>query len=516
MQINPIKTTIQNFFKESSAELFSYFTLIAVYLYLSIVNIGKFSIWFDEAFGTFLIKFNFFDIAKYTAYDVHPPLYYWLLKIWSFIGKDEITLRLMSVFFGVIALTFGYLLVKKLFNKKIALFSLMFAVISPTLIRYSQEARMYTLILAIVFAATYVLVKALESKKRVFWIIYGVLVALGMLTHYFTALFWIAHWTWRFDNIRRLNPKNKIIKEFFSKDWLAAHAIAIGLFAFWLPLFFLQFFVVQTLGFWIPPVTLNTLTSFITNLFVYEDAGKVTGWLSLLIIISISFAAYIGFKVYNQLSFENRSRLRLLIYMTLIPVVLLFIISMPPMRPYFIDRYLFASVVMTPIVFAIIFAFAKTNNKINYLIKLILIFISILGITNVYNLGNYNKNTNQSNNTREVMQLIVDKSSNKEPIIVNNQYFFYEAVFYESSANRVHFISTDKYYGSVKMLENESDHKIKDLKAFVRKNPIIWYVGRSGSDELNAPFSCKPIETINFDDTITGEPAYKAIKCDTR
>lgn len=428
-------------------------------------------------------------------------------------GNNEITLRLMSVFFGVIALTFGYLLIKKLFNKKIALLSLMFAVISPTLIRYSQEARMYTLILAIVFAATYVLIKAIESKKRILWIIYGVLVGLGMLTHYFTALFWITHWLWRFDNIRRLNPKDKIIKEFFSKDWLVAHATAIGLFSFWLPLFFLQFFVVQTLGFWIPPVTLNTITSFVTNLFVYEDASKVTGWLSLLIIISISFAIYTGFKVYNQFSFENRSKLRLLIYIAIIPVVLLFVISMPPMRPYFIDRYLFASVVMTPIVFAIIFAFTKTNNQITYLIKLIFIFISVIGITNVYNLGNYNKNTNQSNNAREVIKLITNESTKREPIIADSQYFFYESVFYESDSHKVYFIGSDKYYGSVKMLENENKHKIDDMGIFIKNNPIIWYVGRPGSNKFTPPFTCEPIKTISYNDTITDKPAYQAIKC---
>ena len=191
---------------------------LGVFSFITLWTITKSSIWFDEAFGAYLIKFNFLDIARYTAADVHPPLYYWLLKLWSMIfGHSELALRSMSMLFGCVAIIFGYLLTHRLFGRKAARVSLIFMVLSPMLIRYGQEARMYTLVATIALAATYVLTFAVNTKKKLPWVLYGILVSLGMWTHYLSAIVWIAHWIWRADNIRRIAKKGKFIKTFFSK-----------------------------------------------------------------------------------------------------------------------------------------------------------------------------------------------------------------------------------------------------------------------------------------------------------
>ncbi len=50
---------------------------------LALLNIARRSIWFDEAYGAYLMRYDFSEIARFTANDVHPPLYYWLLKVWQ-------------------------------------------------------------------------------------------------------------------------------------------------------------------------------------------------------------------------------------------------------------------------------------------------------------------------------------------------------------------------------------------------------------------------------------------------
>lgn len=507
---------IKDFSKRPSFEVVSFLTLATVFVNLSVATIDKFSIWFDEAFGAYLIKFNFFEVAKYTAYDVHPPLYYWLLKIWSMLfGNSEVALRSMSIFFGVIAMLFIYLLVKRLFNKKTAILSLVFVVISPILIRYAQEARMYTLILAIAFAATYMLVIATNSKKKLPWIIYGILVALGMLTHYFTALIWITHWVWRFDSIRRINPSKKIFKTFFSKNWLIAHGVAIAIFSPWLPWLFIQTFVVQAYGFWIPPVTLDTLTNFVTNSFLYKDVMDATSWLAILVVTLLAVTIFMSIKFYKKSSAKVRTSFRLILFMVVVPIALLFTMSMPPMRPYFVDRYLFVPVISFSILVATTLGSGLTSikNKTIFIIPGLFILAFVLGIGNVYQIGNFNKNTQESNNARQIVKLISEYSSLEEPIVVNNQYFFYETVFYESNLHKVYFIGSDTYQGSTKMLENENIHKIKNLNQFTRDNKIVWYVGRPGSGSFDAPFNCDRLATITLDDTVTNEPAYQAIQC---
>lgn len=53
---------------------------LGVFAWIALANISAASIWFDEAFSAYITQFSFLDIARYTATDVHPPLYYWALK----------------------------------------------------------------------------------------------------------------------------------------------------------------------------------------------------------------------------------------------------------------------------------------------------------------------------------------------------------------------------------------------------------------------------------------------------
>ncbi len=163
-------------------------TGLVIFATIALINAPRASIWFDEAFSTYIAQFSFLDIARYTASDVHPPLYYWALKAWSeLFGTTELAYRSLSILFGAAAISTAFVLARKFFGRKVAWLSLLFLVISPMLIRYSDEARMYTMAAFIVMLATYFMVKATETNKTKYWIWYGVMVSLGMWTHYFTA-----------------------------------------------------------------------------------------------------------------------------------------------------------------------------------------------------------------------------------------------------------------------------------------------------------------------------------------
>jgi hypothetical protein len=72
----------------------------AVFSLLSLGNMARFSVWFDEAFGLYLIRSDYLQVAQLTAADVHPPMYYWALKLWtSIFGTSEIAARSLSLFF---------------------------------------------------------------------------------------------------------------------------------------------------------------------------------------------------------------------------------------------------------------------------------------------------------------------------------------------------------------------------------------------------------------------------------
>lgn len=55
--------------------------IAALYGLLTFGGITRWSIWFDEAFSAYLMRFDMGGIMHYTAADVHPPFYYLVLKL---------------------------------------------------------------------------------------------------------------------------------------------------------------------------------------------------------------------------------------------------------------------------------------------------------------------------------------------------------------------------------------------------------------------------------------------------
>src|SRR3989338_11107154 len=61
-------------------------------------HLGARGLWFDEAFSWRLIQFPLPELPTRAAADVHPPLYYILLKLWaSIFDTSLLSLRLFSV-----------------------------------------------------------------------------------------------------------------------------------------------------------------------------------------------------------------------------------------------------------------------------------------------------------------------------------------------------------------------------------------------------------------------------------
>lgn len=496
---------------------------LAVFAAISLWTISKSSVWFDEAFGAYLINFNFLDVAKYTAADVHPPLYYWLLKSWSMLfGTTELALRSMSVFFAGISIVFGYLLTHRLFGKKAASLSLLFMVISPMLVRYSQEMRMYAVVAAIALAATYVLTYAVRTKKLLPWVIYGILVSLGMWTHYFSAIIWLSHWAWRAYSVRMsLGSKARgFAKLFFSRQWILAHVVAVGLYLPWLPFFVHQVTDVQVNGFWIPPVTPTTIPNFLTNIIYYQDQENVTSWNAAVFMLIFVGMTLLAVGVYRKLGAKQKQSYMLIIALAFAPIVLLFILSMPPLRSSFVDRYLVPSSVGISLFFGVTLALSGKMLKLKQQVLAIVVVAGalVIGIANVYYFGNYNKTLHSSNNTRQIIEAVAAKSSYGQPIIADSPWLFYEAVFYTSSIHPVYFIdaNTQYRYGSLDMLRYNDQHKIKDLAAFSREHTLVWYLGRPGQNNLNAPDkSWVQIQQVQVNDSVSNMPSYKAVQYKT-
>ena len=188
-------------------------TTIAILLlatFLRFHNLDAQSFWNDEGNSARLSERSIQLIVEGTASDIHPPFYYFLLSGWrALVGDREFGLRSLSAFAGVMVVAGTLALGKASFSKRrggeaqrdkrfvwtAVLLSAFITAVSPPLIYYSQEARMYSLLALEATLSTLFLFwwwgeirQKAEGRrqKRVVLLAMGyvIIAALGLYTHY--------------------------------------------------------------------------------------------------------------------------------------------------------------------------------------------------------------------------------------------------------------------------------------------------------------------------------------------
>ena len=117
-------------------------------------------IWYDEVFSVNFIQHSYKEIAALTGKDVHPPLYYWYLKLFHDIGKVLVPaassivlckLASMLPFVGIFVYTLTA--IRKNFGLHIAGLFWFLIMTMPQISNYTVEIRMYSLALFFITAA---------------------------------------------------------------------------------------------------------------------------------------------------------------------------------------------------------------------------------------------------------------------------------------------------------------------------------------------------------------------------
>ena len=211
-------------------------------LFLRVLDIGKRDFWYDEAYTGIVVKQNFPDMMKDLAMDVHPPLYYVSAKIFSFVFNYSVTgIRLHSAIYGVLGVAAVYFFARELISRKAAIWASLLTAISPFAIQYSQEARMYTMYAFLIMSASYFFLRAIKSGKKKYYIWWGLLYGLSMLTFYMSALFVIVYYAiYLLHKYPELNYKNKIsfeaVKKLLpGKMFVSGYLLSVAIFSPWLP-----------------------------------------------------------------------------------------------------------------------------------------------------------------------------------------------------------------------------------------------------------------------------------------
>ena len=171
------------------------------------------SLWHDEGNSWALAQRGFQQIAREAAADIHPPGYYWLLKVWARpFGYSAWGMRSLSAVAGVLIVAFIYLAAREIGKGSekgggiagdrflFPLLAALLAALNPFQIYFGHEARMYALLAlestVLMWALLAMQRRAIAGSRNASVIgyaaIYTLAAAAGLWTHYFFGVIWAA------------------------------------------------------------------------------------------------------------------------------------------------------------------------------------------------------------------------------------------------------------------------------------------------------------------------------------
>ena len=147
-------------------------------------------IWLDEAISIHQARLSLHDLFRnlYNG-DRQPPLYH--LTLWLTIrafGHGEFAVRLPSLIGGTLVIPALYELGRELYDRRTGLIAAAFASVSPVLIWYAQEVRMYEFVALFGLLALLTQLRVIRNGTMLNWAAYILATAALLWSHYFGLL----------------------------------------------------------------------------------------------------------------------------------------------------------------------------------------------------------------------------------------------------------------------------------------------------------------------------------------
>lgn len=219
-------------------------------LALRLWGIENQNLWLDELYSIDVARKPLGEIVRCAAADIHPPLFYIVLKAWMrLFGDGAAAVRSLSVAASVAALISAFRLIAPRYGGGAALTTTLLMTVSAHQIFFAQEARMYALVTALVLGATrgYALWRE-DGVERGLAIYFWCSLA-ALYCHYFAALAVLAfnaHFLLSAFGPTRTGTRRQ------TRRWLGTHVATALLYAPWVEVMIAQMRRGQT---WRKPLT---------------------------------------------------------------------------------------------------------------------------------------------------------------------------------------------------------------------------------------------------------------------
>jgi hypothetical protein len=148
------------------------------------------SLWLDEATTWYQSQLPFgVMLDNLRATDVHPPGHHALVWLCArAFGDSEVMLRLPSLIAGAATIPMLFVAGRAMYDRRVGMIAAALGAVAPIMVWYSEEARMYALLMLLAVVAVWAIYRAVETGRTRYWAVYA-LAAAGMIwTHYFAVL----------------------------------------------------------------------------------------------------------------------------------------------------------------------------------------------------------------------------------------------------------------------------------------------------------------------------------------
>jgi uncharacterized membrane protein len=400
--------------------------------FLRIYGLGEESFWLDESDTVEYTRFSVPEIIEGTYVDStllpeyfgkgagSAPLYYIMTNYWTEIfGLNEFNLRLISALFGILSIYLIFLVGKELFNEKVGIIGAFILAINHQNIFFSQEARMYSMLVALVLLTMLSMLKALSSNKTKYWVVFVIGNAALLYTHYFSffillfeAVYLLIH----------LQKDKKLFKQMFFSG--------LGIFLLylpWIPALFNQLSHGSPIGRFLGGPSISNFVTILIQfnswispdietravLSVFNFSGlSVSGWILILSVIIITLL--LGFVFISGVfhrKFSDNKIIFLLLWL-LIPVLVPFVMSI--VLP---ENAIFSSIMH--VLFASPAYYLIAALGISRIGKFLPVFMVLLTVFSVFPLYSYYVNYDKQQ-IREASDYIIDNRLQSEQVFIHN------------------------------------------------------------------------------------------------
>lgn len=423
------------------------------------------NVWYDEAYSLAMIKHSFGDILAITAEDVHPPLYYFGLKLFCAIGGNVLIMaKVFSIIPLVLTMVLGYIQIGKILDKKTALTFVAMMALMPLYHCFSVEIRMYTWASFSVFGCGVFAWRAINENNTRYYVYYGLFGAMSAYLHYFA-----------FVSVLLIYGIALVvsIKKQNIRPWLICSGASLVAYLPWMSSFIAQLGEKVTSEYWIAPITPEVVKGYFD---VWLKCGNNTGEFKFIFAILVIIC--IGVLIVKK----DKDRTKALVFgfsIFIFTCVIGIVVSLI-VRPVFIERYAIPAI---PLVLAGLAACVGIIDS-----KMLITLLCIVGVS--ANAANYPVAYDIEYNSSEQNIENVIESSGADALVCFVDAHLYGVLSHYETKKPVYRpkLSKGSPFQNIKELSERNIEKEKTILIFVGEGEEV---PAEASEGYNISYHCK-------------------------